>query len=116
MHAGFTTINRVFFEPRTQAGYIVRQVFVGAEHQCRAIVRRPGDAAKTDPGVCGCGVADVDMDGDGLLDCSDTCPNDPAKPAPGICGCGTPDLDTDGVGTLDCNDAYPSDPNKTEAG
>ena len=46
MHAGFTTINRVFFEPRTQAGYIVRQVFVGAEHQCRAIVHRPGDAAK----------------------------------------------------------------------
>ena len=25
------------------------------------------------PGVCGCGVSDVDTDGDGMLDCHDTC-------------------------------------------
>ena len=44
--SGFATINRVLLEPRAQAGYIVRQVFVGAEHQGRTIVHRPGDAAK----------------------------------------------------------------------
>jgi subtilisin family serine protease len=29
----------------------------------------PEDPGKTDPGVCGCGVADTDTDGDGLYDC-----------------------------------------------
>ncbi len=29
----------------------------------------PTDPAKIDPGVCGCGVADTDSDGDGILDC-----------------------------------------------
>jgi hypothetical protein len=34
----------------------------------------PADPAKTDPGVCGCGVAEVDSDADGLLDCVDPAP------------------------------------------
>jgi hypothetical protein len=29
----------------------------------------PDDAAKVDPGVCGCGVFDTDMDGNGVVDC-----------------------------------------------
>lgn len=35
----------------------------------------PADAAKSDPGVCGCGVADADTDADGVLDCNDNCPD-----------------------------------------
>ena len=34
------------------------------------------DTSKTDPGVCGCGVPDVDSDEDGLLDCEDAFPQD----------------------------------------
>lgn len=34
----------------------------------------PDDAGKTEPGECGCGVADDDTDGDGVLDCEDNCP------------------------------------------
>jgi len=89
----------------------------------------PGDPDKTDPGVCGCGVADDDSDGDGTADCldlcpsdpdkidpglcgcdvpegscGDLCPGDPAKTDPGICGCGVPDTDSDGDGTADCQD------------
>lgn len=32
-----------------------------------------GDAAKTDPGTCGCGIADADVDGDSVADCNDNC-------------------------------------------
>ena len=35
----------------------------------------PGDAAKTDAGICGCGWADGDCDHDGVADCVDNCPN-----------------------------------------
>ena len=34
----------------------------------------PFNAPKSQPGVCGCAVADTDRDGDGLLDCKDACP------------------------------------------
>jgi len=34
----------------------------------------PNDPDKVEPGVCGCGVPDVDSDNDGLLDCVDDCP------------------------------------------
>lgn len=38
----------------------------------------PTDPGKTEPGGCGCGVAETgDADGDGALDCNDPCPNDP---------------------------------------
>ena len=76
----------------------------------------PNDPAKTEPGICGCGVADTDTDGDGTANCIDGCPNDPAKTAPGICGCGVADTDTDGDGTADCNDGCPNDPAKTAPG
>jgi hypothetical protein len=36
----------------------------------------PDDAAKSSPELCGCGVADVDADGDGIVDCTDECPGD----------------------------------------
>jgi hypothetical protein len=34
----------------------------------------PDDPNKTEPGICGCGVADTDTDGDGTPDCNDQCP------------------------------------------
>jgi len=74
------------------------------------------DPNKTDPGICGCGVADTDTDSDGTADCNDGCDNDPNKTGPGICGCGVTDADTDGDGTADCNDGCNNDPNKTEPG
>lgn len=76
----------------------------------------PSDAEKAAPGVCGCGVADVDANDDGTIDCVDTCPNDPGKSAPGVCGCGVPDMDSDGDGVFDCNDHCPANAGKTEPG
>jgi len=77
----------------------------------------PDDPDKTEPGVCGCGIADVDTDGDGTLDCNDACPGDPNKIDPGICGCNKPDdADGDGDGTPDCIDGCINDPNKTDPG
>ena len=37
--------------------------------------RCPNDPNKTQPGICGCGVADTDSDGDDTPDCNDNCPN-----------------------------------------
>ena len=34
----------------------------------------PNDAAKTDAGICGCGVSDADNDGDGTADCTTQAP------------------------------------------
>jgi hypothetical protein len=76
----------------------------------------PNDALKTQPGTCGCGVADTDADGDVTADCNDQCPNDAAKTAPGVCGCGVADVDSDNDGTLDCNDGCPNDALKTQPG
>jgi hypothetical protein len=88
----------------------------------------PEDPDKLEPGVCGCGVADEDNDGDGTYDCEDLCegeddmadydgdqvpdcldqcPEDGEKSEPGECGCGVEDLDTDGDGVYDCNDNCP---------
>jgi len=64
----------------------------------------PNDPSKTDPGICGCGVADTDSDSDGTADCNDLCVNDPSKTDPGICGCGVADTDSDGDGIADCID------------
>jgi hypothetical protein len=76
----------------------------------------PQDPNKSSPGVCGCGVADVDSDNDTKADCIDACPNDPAKSETGQCGCGNPETDTDGDTTPDCVDACPDDPAKFEVG
>ncbi|RIK68137.1 MAG: hypothetical protein DCC65_04770 [Planctomycetota bacterium] len=76
----------------------------------------PTDPNKTEPGLCGCGVADTDTDSDGTPDCNDGCPTDPNKTEPGLCGCGVADTDTDSDGTPDCDDGCPNDPNKTEPG
>lgn len=65
----------------------------------------PNDPTKTEPGICGCGVADTDSDGDGVADCNDGCIDDPNKTAPGACGCGVADTDSDGDGNPDCNEA-----------
>jgi hypothetical protein len=64
----------------------------------------PMDPLKSDPGDCGCGIADTDTDGDGTADCIDLCPADILKIDPGICGCGEPDDDSDGDGIEDCID------------
>lgn len=83
---------------------------------CDLVDGCPDDASKTSPGVCGCGVADLDTDGDATADCIDGCPNDPDKVDPGICGCGNTDADSDGDGTADCQDACPADPLKIAPG
>jgi hypothetical protein len=76
----------------------------------------PNDPHKTAPGICGCGVRDVDSDEDGTFNCLDGCPDDPAKTAIGLCGCGRADTDSDEDGTADCLDACPRDPQKTTTG
>jgi hypothetical protein len=76
----------------------------------------PADAVKTNPGVCGCGVSDVDADEDGTPDCNDGCPTDAAKTAPGVCGCGLSDQDYDGDGTPNCHDGCVTDANKIAPG
>ncbi|MBN2563863.1 MAG: S8 family serine peptidase [Phycisphaerae bacterium] len=77
----------------------------------------PDDPDKTEPGVCGCGVPDIDSDGDGVLDCNDGCPYDRNKVEPGVCGCGVPEStnDTDGDDVIDCLDNCPDLPNPDQA-
>jgi hypothetical protein len=76
----------------------------------------PLDPVKTVPGVCGCGVSDLDTDADGMRDCQEECDQDPNKTAPGECGCGLPDVDGDGDAVLDCQDECPKDAAATVAG
>lgn len=52
----------------------------------------PSDPNKTEPGVCGCGVAETDTDSDSTPNCLDGCPSDPDKVGSGECGCGFPDV------------------------
>ncbi len=48
----------------------------------------PTDPAKTQPGVCGCGVPEDNFDGDVALDCLDDCPDNAGRTLPsGPCGC-----------------------------
>ncbi len=83
---------------------------VGSADNC------PSDPNKTEPGQCGCGVADTDRDGDLAADCMDGCPADAAKLASGICGCGVADTDSDGDGTANCRDGCPADSKKIAPG
>jgi hypothetical protein len=64
----------------------------------------PLDPNKLVPGICGCGVSDMDTDGDHTPDCLDDCPTDPNKTDPGACGCNVADSDSDGDGVWDCHD------------
>ena len=59
----------------------------------------PDDPDKTEAGVCGCGVPDVDADNDGAMDCVDNCP--------GVTNTDQTDSDGDGLG--DACDACPAD-------
>ena len=65
----------------------------------------PHDPDKTRPGICGCGVSDVDTDGDAVADCVDECPTDPNKTAAGICGCEVSDVAADRLGGSQVNAA-----------
>jgi hypothetical protein len=51
----------------------------------------PNDPNKTEPGLCGCGVAETDADSDGTPNCNDGCVSDPGKTSAGVCGCGFAD-------------------------
>jgi hypothetical protein len=55
----------------------------------------PGDAHKTSPGLCGCGVTDADSDGDTIPDCNDQCDGEDDL------------LDGDGDGVPDCLEQTP---------
>ena len=76
----------------------------------------PADAAKSQPGLCGCGVSDADTDADGTPNCADICSADALKILPGLCGCGVTDADVDGDHMADCLDACPQDPGKAVPG
>jgi hypothetical protein len=76
----------------------------------------PGNPKKTAPGVCGCGEADVDSDGDDWFDCEDECPQNPDKIEPGACGCDEADVDSDGDDSFDCEDECPMNPSKVAPG
>ena len=67
-----------------------------------ALTPARNDPLKCHVGQCGCGVEDVDFDGDGVADCNDACPLDPGKAVPGCCGCGFADDDNDGDGYPEC--------------
>ncbi len=56
----------------------------------------PDDSNKTSPGVCGCGVLDVDGDLDTVLDCVDQCPGLDDR------------IDLNEDGTPDCLDPVPT--------
>jgi len=61
------------------------------------------DAAKIDPGPCGCGAADTDDDADGSADCVDNC-TDLYNPSQGDCdGDGYGDACAVAAGAPDCN-------------
>ncbi|MBL91382.1 MAG: hypothetical protein CMH56_06160 [Myxococcales bacterium] len=55
--------------------------------ECIEIDDCPDDPLKMDPGVCGCGVADTNSDGDSAPDCIDDCPNNADFEEYGPCGC-----------------------------
>ncbi|HPB51826.1 MAG TPA: hypothetical protein PLZ31_11480 [Myxococcota bacterium] len=100
-----------------EGGMAGDQCITGTDGQaCDCFDNCPSDPEKMEPGICGCGVADVDTDLDGTPDCNDLCPRSPIKTEPGICGCFRLDGDTDLDGTQDCMDGCPFNPNMTQSG
>ncbi len=84
----------------------------------------PDDPDKTEPGICGCNVADTDTDGDGIADCKDNCweiPNpdqidtdkdgfgDKCDNCPDIANVKQGDSDKNGIGDLCENSVLDSD-------
>jgi len=58
----------------------------------------PEDPDKTQQGICGCGVSDVDTDCDSVPDCIDLCPGTPPDEPISANGCSTgQDIDGDGI-------------------
>jgi hypothetical protein len=91
----------------------------------------PDDPGKSRPGVCGCGVSDVDRDSNAVPDCLergiDYCPEGASSglSLPGTCGCWLCDwCDSDGDAIpycvdpdeLDIDDLCPDDPEKRRTG
>ena len=66
----------------------------------------PNDPGKTDPGICGCGVADTDSDGDGTPDCND-CAESDSSIYPGATEvCNSVDDNCDGIIDEGCATYY----------
>ena len=82
--------------------------------QLEGILECPTGSLKSEPGICGCNVEDIDTDGDGTYDCQENCPLDQNKFDPGVCGCGQPDVDSDGDGVFDCMDPCPTNANRSK--
>ncbi|MGD2108249.1 MAG: choice-of-anchor Q domain-containing protein [Phycisphaerae bacterium] len=93
-----------------QCTHVLLEGCAGVDGEAETEDACPTDPSKDVPGICGCGVSDVDHDSDGLPDCRDGCPEDRVKIEPGVCGCGVAaeDLDLDGV--ADCIDFCPGTP------
>jgi hypothetical protein len=100
---GNTTGTGVFTLHLTSTG-VLTQDSVPAQADVFVIDLCPADPTKLLPGVCGCGVADTDLDGDTFADCVDACPLNPFKLLPGLCGCGALDSDIDSDLIVDCVD------------
>jgi hypothetical protein len=79
----------------------------------------PNDANKISPGACGCGVADIDSDNDGVPNCHDTCANTAAGQSVNAEGCACSQLtvgDSDGDGISNCDDECPNNPDPDAPG
>jgi Di-haem oxidoreductase, putative peroxidase len=75
----------------------------------KVIGRNNGDC-----GACGCGVAELDNDADGIPNCIDACPSDAAvSTLNNNCSCSSVRIDTDKDGVPDCADSCPNDYNST---
>jgi hypothetical protein len=73
----------------------------GAIDDCEVCIEDP---LKTDPGICGCGTADIDTDLDGIMDCHDLCADTPTGSYVTTNGCVTGIYDLDRDGDVDHSD------------